>query len=135
MIQNEQADTMWAARNDPRTTRFGSFLRRTSLDEFPQFLNVLMGQMSVVGPRPHPISLNEAYKSRVEKFAKRHESRPGVTGLAQAMGYRGEINDFHQMNSRVKLDRFYLQNWSFLLDIKIIFLTLFGIIKGQEKAY
>nr|WP_236017488.1 exopolysaccharide biosynthesis polyprenyl glycosylphosphotransferase [Roseivirga sp. E12] len=135
MIQNEDSDTMWAARNDPRTTKFGSFLRRTSLDEFPQFLNVLIGQMSVVGPRPHPILLNDTYKSRVEKFAKRHESRPGVTGLAQAMGYRGEISDFYQMNSRVKLDRFYLQNWSFLLDIKIVFLTIFGIIKGQEKAY
>jgi len=135
MVKNEQADTHWAARNDPRTTKFGSFLRRTSLDEFPQFLNVIIGQMSIVGPRPHPLSLNETYKTRVEKFAKRHESRPGVTGLAQAMGYRGEINEFYQMNSRVKLDRFYLQNWSFLLDIKIIFLTVLGIIKGQDKAY
>lgn len=135
MVQNEHADTMWAARNDPRTTRFGAFLRRTSLDEFPQFINVLVGQMSVVGPRPHPISLNNAYKSKVEKFAKRHESRPGVTGLAQAMGYRGEINEYHQMSSRVKLDRFYLQNWSFLLDIKIVLLTILGIVRGQEKAY
>ncbi len=135
MVQNEQADTMWAAKDDPRATRFGAFLRKTSLDEFPQFLNVLIGQMSVVGPRPHPLSLNEEYRGSVEKFAKRHESRPGVTGLAQAMGYRGEINDFYQMNSRVKLDRFYLQNWSFLLDIKIVFLTILGIVKGQEKAY
>lgn len=135
MIQNDQADTMWAAKDDPRTTRFGSFLRKTSLDEFPQFFNVLLGQMSVVGPRPHPISLNKEYQSRVEKFAKRHESKPGVTGLAQAMGYRGEINQFHQMSSRVKLDRFYLQNWSFWLDLKVIFLTIFGILKGQERAY
>lgn len=135
MRLNEVSDTVWAAKDDPRTTRFGAFLRRTSLDEFPQFLNVFLGQMSIVGPRPHPISLNEAYKSKVEKFAKRHESRPGVTGLAQAMGYRGEINEFHQMSSRVKLDRFYLQNWSFLLDIKIIFLTIYGIARGQEKAY
>lgn len=135
MIKNDQADTMWAAKNDPRTTKFGSFLRKTSLDEFPQFLNVFIGQMSVVGPRPHPISLNEAYKSKVQKFAKRHESRPGVTGLAQAMGHRGEINEFYQMNSRVKLDRFYLQNWSFWLDMKVIVLTVFGIVKGQEKAY
>ncbi len=135
MIQNDQADIMWAARNDPRTTKFGSFLRKTSLDEFPQFLNVLLGQMSVVGPRPHPISLNEEYKARVEKFAKRHQSKPGITGLAQAMGYRGEISELYQMNSRVKLDRFYLQNWSFLLDMKIVFLTVFGIAKGQDKAY
>lgn len=135
MRLNAESDTVWAAKNDPRTTRFGSFLRRTSLDEFPQFLNVLFGQMSIVGPRPHPISLNETYRFSVEKFAKRHESRPGVTGLAQAMGYRGEIDDYYQMNSRVKLDRFYLQNWSFLLDIKIIFRTVFGIAKGQERAY
>ena len=135
MIKNDQADTMWAAKDDPRTTKFGSFLRKTSLDEFPQFINVFVGQMSVVGPRPHPISLNEAYKTRVEKFAKRHESRPGLTGLAQAMGYRGEINQFYQMNSRVKLDRFYLQNWSFWLDLKVIVLTVFVIVKGQDNAY
>lgn len=135
MIINDEADVLWASKDDPRTTRFGAFLRRTSLDEFPQFINVFFGQMSVVGPRPHPISLNRAYKDKVQKFAKRHESKPGVTGLAQAMGYRGEITDYYQMSSRVKLDRFYLQNWSFLLDIKIVFLTIFGIAKGQEKAY
>lgn len=135
MVLNAEADIQWASKDDPRTTRFGNFLRKTSLDEFPQFLNVLFGQMSVVGPRPHPISLNEQYKESVQKFAKRHESKPGVTGLAQALGYRGEITDYHQMSSRVKLDRFYLQNWSFLLDLKIIFLTIFGIAKGQEKAY
>jgi len=135
MRLNENSDTEWASEDDPRITYFGRFLRRTSLDEFPQFLNVLMGQMSIVGPRPHPVSLNKEYKNKVEKFAKRHESRPGVTGLAQAMGYRGEISEFHDMNSRVKLDRFYLQNWSFFLDIKIVFLTAFGIMKGQDKAY
>lgn len=135
MVLNDEADSQWASKDDPRTTKFGMFLRRTSLDEFPQFINVLFGQMSVVGPRPHPISLNDQYKDTVHKFAKRHESKPGVTGLAQAMGYRGEITDYFQMNSRVKLDRFYLQNWSFLLDLKIIFLTIFGIAKGQEKAY
>lgn len=135
MVINDQADTQWASKNDPRTTRFGAFLRKTSLDEFPQFVNVFLGQMSVVGPRPHPISLNDQYKDSVHKFAKRHESKPGVTGLAQAMGYRGEITDYYQMSSRVKLDRFYLQNWSFFLDLKIIFLTVFGIAKGQEKAY
>jgi len=135
MVLNDDADTQWASKGDPRMTRFGKFLRKTSLDEFPQFLNVLFGQMSVVGPRPHPISLNNQYKDSVQKFAKRHESKPGVTGLAQAMGYRGEITDYYQMSSRVKLDRFYLQNWSFVLDMKIIFLTVFGIAKGQEKAY
>lgn len=135
MILNRDSDTQWATKHDPRVTRFGAFLRKTSLDEFPQFINVFLGQMSVVGPRPHPISLNDQYKNSVQKFAKRHESKPGVTGLAQAMGYRGEVTDFFQMSSRVKLDRFYLQNWSFFLDLKIIFLTIFGIAKGQEKAY
>ncbi len=135
MEMNEEADNKWATKNDPRITRIGSFLRRTSLDEFPQFINVLLGDMSIVGPRPHPISLNDSYKERVEKFSKRHASKPGVTGLAQAMGYRGEIEEYFQMSSRVRLDRFYLQNWSFLLDIKIISLTVYSIIKGQEKAY
>lgn len=135
MVVNDVADEEWASKDDPRTTRFGSFLRKTSLDEFPQFINVFLGQMSVVGPRPHPISLNRQYSSTVQKFAKRHESKPGVTGLAQAMGYRGEITDFFQMSSRVKLDRFYLQNWSFFLDLKIIIMTVLGIINGQEKAY
>ncbi|RKQ50981.1 putative colanic acid biosynthesis UDP-glucose lipid carrier transferase [Roseivirga pacifica] len=135
MVVNSQADTKWASPDDPRMTKIGAFLRKTSLDEFPQFVNVFLGQMSVVGPRPHPISLNDQYKFTVQKFAKRHEFKPGVTGLAQSMGYRGEITDYYQMNSRVKLDRFYLQNWSFLLDMKIILLTMLGIAKGQEKAY
>ncbi|MGW8122603.1 exopolysaccharide biosynthesis polyprenyl glycosylphosphotransferase [Roseivirga echinicomitans] len=135
MVENNESDFTWARRNDPRITKFGAFLRRTSLDEFPQFFNVLIGNMSIVGPRPHPISLNQAYESRIEKYAKRHAYKPGVTGLAQAMGFRGEITDYYQMNSRVRLDRFYLQNWSFVLDIKIIFLTVFALIKGQKLAY
>jgi Undecaprenyl-phosphate glucose phosphotransferase len=135
MIINDQSDNMWASKDDPRITKFGSFLRKTSLDEFPQFVNVLFNSMSIVGPRPHPISLNESYEKRVEKFAKRHASKPGVTGLAQALGYRGEIKEYHHMSSRVKLDRFYLQNWSFLLDVKIIILTIFSVLKGTENAY
>lgn len=135
MDVNAEADSKWAQKGDPRITQIGKFLRVTSLDEFPQFFNVLIGSMSIVGPRPHPISLNDEYKDQVQKFSKRHASKPGVTGLAQAMGYRGEIQEYHQMNSRVRLDRFYLQNWSFLLDIKIIFLTIYSIVKGQETAY
>ncbi len=135
MVINPESDSKWASPDDPRVTRIGAFLRRTSLDEFPQFINVLFGSMSIVGPRPHPISLNEAYIGRVEKYVKRHASKPGVTGLAQAMGYRGEIKNFHQMSSRVRLDRFYLQNWSFLLDVKIIFLTLLSIMRGTDNAY
>jgi putative colanic acid biosysnthesis UDP-glucose lipid carrier transferase len=135
MVINNVADTKWASKNDPRITRVGTFLRRTSLDELPQFLNVLIGNMSIVGPRPHPIPLNESYQNRVHKFTQRHASKPGITGLAQAMGYRGEIKKFHQMSSRVKLDRFYLQNWSFILDLKIIVLTVYSIVFNRENAY
>jgi putative colanic acid biosynthesis UDP-glucose lipid carrier transferase len=91
--------------------------------------------MSIVGPRPHPISLNHAYQDKVEKYAKRHAYKPGVTGLAQSMGYRGEITDYFQMSSRVRLDRFYLQNWSFLLDLRIIVFTVYALVKGQKLAY
>lgn len=135
MELNNEADLKWAEKNDPRITKVGRFLRATSLDEFPQFMNVLLGQMSIVGPRPHPINLNDTYRDQVQKYSKRHASKPGVTGLAQAMGYRGEIQEFYQMSSRVRLDRFYLQNWTFWLDLKIIFLTIFSILQGQDKAY
>lgn len=135
MVLNDKSDVLWASKDDPRVTKVGAFLRKTSLDEFPQFFNVFMGHMSIVGPRPHPLSLNYAYQDRVEKFAKRHAFKPGVTGLAQSMGYRGEITDYYQMNSRVRLDRFYLQNWTFWLDLKIILLTIFSLVKGQELAY
>lgn len=135
MVINNEADVVWASKNDPRITKFGAFLRKTSLDEFPQFFNVLIGNMSIVGPRPHPLSLNHIYEDKIEKFARRHASKPGVTGLAQAMGYRGEVVDYYQMNSRVRLDRFYLQNWSFWLDVKIIFLTVYALVRGQELAY
>lgn len=135
MVINDQADKKWATRNDPRVTKIGSVLRRTSLDELPQFINVLRGDMSIVGPRPHPIPLNRAYENSVYKFTQRHASRPGITGLAQALGYRGEIQKYHQMSSRVKLDRFYLQNWSFVLDIKIIFLTVYSILFDRQNAY
>lgn len=135
MELNNEADLKWAEKNDPRITKVGRFLRATSLDEFPQFINVLLGQMSIVGPRPHPINLNDTYRDQVQKYSKRHASKPGITGLAQAMGYRGEIQEFYQMSSRVRLDRFYLQNWTFWLDLKIIFLTIFSILQGQDKAY
>jgi putative colanic acid biosysnthesis UDP-glucose lipid carrier transferase len=135
MVINDQADQKWATKDDPRITKVGAFLRRTSLDEFPQFINVWRGEMSIVGPRPHPIPLNKAYQDKVYKFTQRHASRPGITGLAQALGYRGEIQRDHQMNSRVKLDRFYLQNWSFVLDIKIIFLTIYSVLFERENAY
>ncbi|WP_226389650.1 undecaprenyl-phosphate glucose phosphotransferase [Penaeicola halotolerans] len=135
MRVNAESDVKMASKNDQRVTKIGAFLRKTSLDELPQFFNVLMGDMSVVGPRPHPVMLNEAYVDKVEKFMSRHFVKPGVTGLAQAMGYRGEIVRLMDMRNRVKLDRFYIQNWSFILDIKIIFLTVYSIIFDREKAY
>ncbi|MDA8904424.1 sugar transferase [Flavobacteriaceae bacterium] len=124
MQLNKEADYSWTKVNDPRVTKFGVFLRRTSLDEFPQFLNVFLGSMSIVGPRPHPIKLNNLYRNRIEKFSLRHQTRPGITGLSQMKGYRGSITNYHQIYSRVKLDRFYIQNWTILFDIKIILLTI-----------
>jgi putative colanic acid biosysnthesis UDP-glucose lipid carrier transferase len=124
-----------ATRNDSRITRVGKFLRKTSLDEFPQFINVLKGQMSIIGPRPHPIKLNEQFSSRIEKFMARQYVKPGITGLAQAKGFRGETNTEFDMRSRVKLDRFYIENWSFVLDLKIIIATVISLLRGTPQAY
>lgn len=135
MVKNAEADEKWASKDDYRITKTGRFLRRSSIDELPQVFNVLFGQMSIVGPRPHPIKLNESYQDKVQKYANRHSFKPGITGLAQSMGFRGEITEFYQMNSRVRLDRFYLQNWSFWLDLKIIFKTIVSLYKGQDLAY
>ena len=94
----------------------------------PQFFNVLVGNMSVVGPRPHPIKLNELYFKKIDKFSKRHQFKPGITGLAQVQGFRGKIYDFYDMSSRVKLDRYYFKNWTIFLDLKICLKTIFGIL-------
>lgn len=122
-------------KDDPRVTPVGKFLRKTSLDEFPQFFNVLMGDMSIIGPRPHPLKLNEEFSPRIEKFMARHYIKPGITGLAQAKGYRGETKTDHSMRGRVKLDRFYIENWSFILDLKIVIATIIALIKGDQQAY
>ncbi len=135
MVMNEVADSKWATRNDPRVTRFGAFLRKTSLDELPQFINVLRGEMAIVGPRPLPIQMNNVYKYKIDKFLQRHAYKPGITGLAQSMGYRGEIRELSDIKKRVKLDRFYFQNWTFFFDIKIILVTIGALIRGQETAY
>lgn len=124
-----------ATKNDPRVTRIGKFLRKTSLDELPQFINVLKGEMSIIGPRPHPLKLNEEFSPRIEKFMARHYVKPGITGLAQAKGYRGETRTDHSMRGRVKLDRFYIENWSFILDLKIIIATVIALAKGDQQAY
>ncbi|KIX20487.1 sugar transferase [Flavobacterium sp. 316] len=124
-----------ASRNDPRVTRIGRFIRKTSLDELPQFFNVLLGDMSVVGPRPHLWSQNINYGKKVKKYMVRHYVKPGITGLAQVKGYRGEIETEEDMINRIRYDVFYIENWSIFLDIKIIILTIINIFKGEEKAY
>jgi len=129
MVVNDQEDTKFADHNDNRLTKFGKFLRISALDEMPQFFNVLIGNMSVVGPRPHPIKLNEQYSKKIDKFSKRHQFKPGITGLAQVQGFRGKIHDFYDMSSRVKLDRYYFKNWTIFLDLKICLKTFLGIIR------
>ena len=133
MIQNSEEDTKFADNNDSRLTKFGKFLRISALDEMPQFINVLLGDMSVVGPRPHPIKLNEKFQKKIDKFSKRHQFKPGITGLAQIRGFRGKIYGFYDMSSRVKLDRYYFKNWSIFLDIQICFSTAQGILKYNLK--
>lgn len=124
-----------ATKGDARITKVGKFIRRTSIDELPQFLNVLKGDMSVVGPRPHMVKHNEEFAQRVDKFMVRHFVKPGITGLAQVSGFRGEIETNKDIVNRVKYDIFYVENWSLLLDIKITILTAINAIKGEEKAY
>jgi Undecaprenyl-phosphate glucose phosphotransferase len=119
-----------AVENDPRVTRVGRILRRTNIDELPQLVNVLLGEMSIVGPRPHPIALNEAFAERISPLSRRHKVKPGITGWAQVNGYRGETDTIEKMQRRIECDLFYIDNWSFLLDIKIILMTLFS-----KRAY
>ncbi|WP_284650981.1 undecaprenyl-phosphate glucose phosphotransferase [Flavobacterium terrisoli] len=124
-----------ASKNDPRVTRIGKLMRKTSMDELPQFFNVLLGDMSVVGPRPHLWSQNKAYASKIKKYMVRHYVKPGITGLAQVKGFRGEIETEEDMVNRIKLDVFYIENWSIIMDLKIIFQTVINIFKGEDKAY
>jgi putative colanic acid biosynthesis UDP-glucose lipid carrier transferase len=134
MKKNETTEQE-ASKNDPRVTRIGKFMRKTSMDELPQFLNVLLGDMSVVGPRPHLWSQNKAYGNRIKKYMVRHYVKPGITGLAQVKGFRGEIEIEEDMINRVKFDVFYIENWSVFLDINIIVQTVINIYRGEEKAY
>lgn len=132
---NKHADVHQATKNDARITKIGKFLRRTSLDEFPQFINVLIGEMSIVGPRPHMIKHTDDYSKLVDKYMVRHFSKPGITGWAQVNGYRGEITETYEIKNRVHYDIWYLENWSLLLDVKIVFLTVFNVLKGEKNAY
>ena len=124
-----------ASKNDARITKVGAFLRKTSLDELPQFLNVLIGNMSVVGPRPHPLYMSKEYTALVNSYMIRHLAKPGITGWAQVNGFRGETRDITAMQKRVEHDIYYIENWSFLLDLRIIWKTIFNVIKGEETAY
>jgi putative colanic acid biosynthesis UDP-glucose lipid carrier transferase len=124
-----------ATKSDPRITKMGAFLRKTSLDEFPQFLNVLRGDMSIVGPRPHPLWLTDQYSALINQYMVRQLLKPGVTGWAQVNGYRGETKNIEAMEKRVEFDIWYMERWSTMLDIRIIFMTVINVFRGEEQAY
>lgn len=131
-VMENNAVVKQATRGDPRVTRFGAFLRRTSLDELPQFINVLQGRMSIVGPRPHAVAHNEEYRVLVDNYMIRHKVKPGITGLAQISGFRGETDTLDKMEKRIHYDLEYIQSWSLFLDLKIIFLTFFRGFVGKN---
>jgi putative colanic acid biosynthesis UDP-glucose lipid carrier transferase len=135
MRVNASADTMQATLGDKRVTKIGTFLRRTNMDELPQFLNVFWGNMSVVGPRPHMLMHTEQYSELINNYLVRHYAKPGITGWAQVNGFRGETKELADMKDRVDYDIWYIENWSLILDFKIIFRTIFNVFEGQEKAY
>lgn len=131
----EGQDAVQASKNDPRITKIGSFLRITSLDELPQFFNIFKGDMSIVGPRPHPLWLNEHYSEIIDKYMVRHFIKPGITGLSQVRGFRGETKDSSSMKARIRVDIFYIENWSFLLDLRIIAQTALSIFSKNGNNY
>ena len=135
MYTNKQADQVQAGKGDPRVTKFGAFMRKTSIDELPQFFNVFWGHMSVVGPRPHMVNHTEQYSNLINNYLVRHYAKPGITGWAQVNGYRGETKELIDMQNRVEHDIWYIENWSILLDIKIIIKTILNVFKGEKNAY
>lgn len=135
MRVNADSDSLQASKNDPRKTRVGDFLRRTSIDELPQFINVFMGDMSVVGPRPHMLKHTEDYSRLIKNYMVRHFIKPGITGWAQVRGFRGQTEDLWQMVGRIEHDIWYIEHWSFLLDIKIIVRTMLNALKKDENAF
>ena len=134
MAVNGESDKKQAVKNDDRITRIGAFMRKTNLDEFPQFFNVFIGNMSLCGPRPHMLKHTEEYSQIIEQYMIRHFLKPGLTGWAQVNGYRGETENYMLMERRVEHDIWYMENWSLMLDIRIIFLTIFNMLKGETKA-
>lgn len=135
MHVNKDADTVQATKGDARVSKIGAFMRKTNLDEMPQFINVFIGDMSIVGPRPHMLKHTEMYSELIDKYMLRHWCKPGITGWAQVTGFRGETKTLEEMEGRVKRDVWYIENWSFWLDLHIIFLTVWNMIKGEENAY
>jgi putative colanic acid biosynthesis UDP-glucose lipid carrier transferase len=135
MKVNAAADQQQATANDPRKTRFGDFLRRSSIDELPQFINVLRGEMSIVGPRPHMVKHTEEYSAIIDRYMVRHWVKPGITGWAQVNGARGETQRREQMEDRIDKDVWYIENWTFGLDLRIIFLTIYNGLRGDKQAY
>lgn len=135
MRVNKDCDKLQATRNDPRKTRLGNFLRKSNIDELPQFINVLLGDMSIVGPRPHMLKHTEEYSKLIDKYMVRHLVKPGITGWAQTNGFRGETKELWQMEGRVERDIWYLEHWTFMLDIYIIYKTVKNVIQGEKKAY
>lgn len=135
MIANEEADTLQARKGDQRITKFGAVLRKSSLDELPQLINVLKGDMSLVGPRPHAVPMNEIFAKEIPCYMDRHSVKPGLTGLAQSKGIRGEMQDFHDLNLRYRLDMFYIKNWSLAFDLKILLWTAQELLFNNKKAY
>jgi putative colanic acid biosynthesis UDP-glucose lipid carrier transferase len=135
MFLNDQSDLIQATRGDKRVTKIGRFLRKSSIDEFPQFINVLKGDMSLVGPRPHMPKLDEIYAPQIDKYPKRLAVKQGLTGWAQVNGFRGETNDLMFMQKRIEHDLWYVENWTIWLDIKIIFRTLFLFFREDQCAY
>ena len=135
MHVNVDADRLQATKDDPRTFSFGTFMRKTNIDELPQFWNVLLGNMSIVGPRPHMLAHTEQYDKLIDTYMVRHFVKPGVPGWAQVTGFRGETRELWQMEGRVERDIWYIQHWSFWLDLRIIWMTVKTIFKRDEKAY
>ena len=135
MHVNKDADTEQATKEDPRKFKFGNFMRKANIDELPQFFNVLKGDMSIVGPRPHMLYHTDVYSKLISKYMVRHFSKPGITGWAQVTGYRGETKELWQMEERVRRDIWYIEHWSFWLDIKIILMTVKSVFKHDENAY
>ena len=129
------SDSAQATADDPRKTKIGDFLRRTSIDELPQFLNVWKGDMSVVGPRPHMLKHTEEYTRLVDSYMVRHAVKPGITGWAQVNGYRGITDELWKMERRVECDVWYIENWTLLLDIKIMIRTVLNAVHGEKNAF